>query len=86
MVMGRQEATGTADVAALLRTVADGVERGVVDFDGSHFPVSDDLRAVTEAVGVHGEAPAMLSIRLALPHGELRVARELERELAHPGD
>ncbi|HET6964637.1 MAG TPA: hypothetical protein VFH58_07660 [Acidimicrobiales bacterium] len=81
--MERATAVGLAEVAGLLRSMADGIEAGRMTLGEESFPVSEDLLAVVESP----EAPSdsmLVALRFEWQHarpGHLAV----EHELTHPG-
>lgn len=81
--MERATAVGLAEVAGLLRSMADGIEVGRMTLGGESFPVNEDLVAVVEAPEVPAES-MLVALRFEWPQarpGHLAV----EHELTHPG-
>jgi hypothetical protein len=80
--MEQERACGAADVAALLRRLAVGVERGELDLGGHRITCREDLAAIVDLpVGDEGR---VMAINLRLVRGRDR-ARAMEVELSHPG-
>lgn len=84
--MQLHQVNGSAEAAALLRELADGIEQGTIGVDGGAMPLSDAATAVLEVLGVPGEGLSLVGIRLFHQKHEMQRALDLERELAHPGD
>jgi len=77
--------TGVHEVAQLLRTIADEVERQAVDVEGHAIGLSESLEAVIQvADGVKGEVNR-IDVRLEQTHAAWDLNR-LQQALAHPGD
>lgn len=81
--MERATAVGLAEVADLLRSMANGIEAGEMTLGGETFAVDNDLIATVEAPRAPTDS-MLVALRIEWPHprlGHLAV----EHELTHPG-
>jgi hypothetical protein len=81
--MERVQAAGRAEVAQLLRTMADGIERGALDFGEEAYPLSDELVATVDAPPVSA-ASMVVAVHFEWPEGRADHLA-VEQELVHPG-
>ena len=78
--------TGPGEVAALLRRLADEIERRAVELHGRPVALSDSLEAVVELAEGGPTEVSLIDIRLEHPAPAVWSLTELQEVLAHPGD
>jgi hypothetical protein len=76
----------TADVAGLLRALADDVERGTLKIQGHTFDVSSSLRAIVTFPDSEDGPVARIELHPSHPAPKAWDAMELRIEMSHPGD
>lgn len=82
--MQQERVRGATDVAALLRRLAVGVERGELVVGDRRIPCREDLAAIVD-VPV-GEEGRVMAVSLRLVRGrDPEWPRVMEAELSHPG-
>jgi len=82
--MSEQRVRGATDVAALLRTIADGVDARRISVGDRIVPCQDDLIAVLQVPSEADGRALIINVRLTAESKTLPVIA-LEEELAHPG-
>jgi len=75
---------GAAEVANLLRRLAEQIDRKVMSIDGRPVPLSDSVEAVIDLVDDQGVS--LVEIRLEHPSPAAWDLIELQQAMARPGD
>ena len=78
--------TGSHEVAALLRNLANEVERSALEFEGHSLLLSDSLEAVVDLADGGRAEVSLIDVRLEHPAPAVWHLAELQQALAHPGD
>ena len=75
---------GITDVGVLLRTMADGVERGELEVGDERICCSDDVTAVVSSSSRRYSTEVSVTLRFSAQPDRLKFIA-VEQELAHPG-
>ena len=75
---------GAADVANLLRSLAEQIDHKAMNIDGRSVSLSESLEAVINVV--EGRDVSLVDIRLEHPSPAAWDLTELQQAMAHPGD
>lgn len=79
-------AEGAYEVARLLRSLADQIERGNATVDGVEVDLSRSLRAIVEFPDTEGTEVTLLDVHLLHPTPGVWNLTELSSAMSHPGD
>ena len=80
------EVTGSHNVAAMLRWLAEEVSGNAVEAGGDPIELSESLKAIIEVDDAAAGPVSTLDIRLVRPAGTPFEIGVVERNLSHPGD